>query len=115
MKQTRALMEGAILISLFAIITLLVVYVPVIGTILLFALPLPMILYTIRHGLKLGIWMGAVSLPVVFIVGSFNGLIVAFMSACAGIAMGHFSKGKSPGTPLFRALLFICLVLSSIL
>lgn len=40
MKQTRALMEGAILISLFAIITLLVVYVPVIGTILLFALPL---------------------------------------------------------------------------
>lgn len=115
MKQTRALMEGAILISLFAIITLLVVYVPLIGTILLFALPPLMILYTIRHGLKLGLWMGAVSLPVVFIVGSFNGLIVAFMSACAGIAMGHFFKKENPAMLLFRVPLFICFVSCSIL
>ncbi|MBY4603097.1 MULTISPECIES: YybS family protein [Bacillus] len=112
MKQTRALMEGAILISLFAIITLLVVYVPVIGTILLFALPLPMILYTIRHGLKLGIWMGVVSLPVVFIVGSFTGLIVAFMSACAGIAMGHYFKKKEPGHAIISGALIymLCIV-----
>lgn len=112
MKQTRALMEGAILISLFAIITLLVVYVPLVGTILLFVLPLPMILYTIRHGLKLGIWMGAVSLPVVFIVGSFNGLIVAFMSACAGIAMGHYFKKKEPGHAVISGALIymLCIV-----
>ncbi|MEC2164653.1 DUF2232 domain-containing protein, partial [Bacillus velezensis] len=56
MKNTRALIEGAILISIFAIISLLVVYLPLLGAILLFALPLPIILYTIRHGLKPGVW-----------------------------------------------------------
>ncbi|ADP34588.1 YybS family protein [Bacillus atrophaeus] len=112
MKQTRALMEGAILISLFTIITLMVVYIPIIGSILLFALPLPVILYTIRHGLKLGLWMGVVSLPVVFIVGSFNGLIVAFMSAFAGIAMGYFFKKKEPGHAIVSGALIymLCIV-----
>ncbi|KXZ23480.1 hypothetical protein AXI59_08875 [Bacillus nakamurai] len=97
MKNTRALMEGAILISIFAIISLLIVYLPLIGAILFFALPLPIILYTIRHGLKLGLWMSLVSLPVVFIVSSFTGLAGAFMAACAGIAMGYFFKKKQPG------------------
>ncbi|AOO63594.1 MULTISPECIES: YybS family protein [Bacillus] len=97
MKNTRALIEGAILISIFAIISLLVVYLPLLGAILLFALPLPIILYTIRHGLKPGVWMGLASLPVSFIVGSFTGLTGAFMAACTGIAMGYYFKKKQPG------------------
>ncbi|MEC3655816.1 YybS family protein [Bacillus siamensis] len=97
MKNTRALIEGAILISIFAIISLLVVYLPLLGAILLFALPLPIILYTIRHGLKPGIWMGLASLPVSFIVSSFAGLTGAFTAACTGVAMGYYFKKKQPG------------------
>ncbi|MFT3655182.1 hypothetical protein DALLNEIH_01602 [Bacillus sp. B01(2024)] len=97
MKNTRALIEAAILISIFAIISLLVVYLPLLGAILLFALPLPIILYTIRHGLKPGIWMGLASLPVSFIVSSFAGLTGAFTAACTGIAMGYYFKKKQPG------------------
>lgn len=108
MKNTRALLEGAILISIFAIISLLVVYLPLLGAILLFALPLPIILYTIRHGLKPGVWMGLASLPVSFIVGSFTGLTGAFTAACTGIAMGYYFKRNSPAMRLLPALWRMC-------
>lgn len=108
MKNTRALLEGAILISIFAIISLLVVYLPLLGAILLFALPLPIILYTIRHGLKPGVWMGLASLPVSFIVSSFTGLTGAFTAACTGIAMGYYFKRNSPAMRLLPALWRMC-------
>ncbi|MCO8148705.1 YybS family protein [Bacillus subtilis] len=103
MKQTRALMEGAILISLFAIITLLVVYVPVIGILFWLVLPLPLILYTLRYGAKLGFWMSIVSLPVIFITSSITGVFLAIMSAFTGVALGFSLKKKDPAIAILSS------------
>lgn len=93
MKQTRALVEGAILVSLFAVLMMISLYIPLIGTFLLLTLPLPAMIQTIRHGVKPGFFMGLVSLPVTLIAGSLSGLAIAFPVIAAGILMGfHYRK-----------------------
>ncbi|MDG2702984.1 DUF2232 domain-containing protein, partial [Vibrio parahaemolyticus] len=62
MKQTKALVEGAIMISIFAVMTLFYLYVPLLSIIFFMAAPIPIILYTIRHGLKKGIAAGAIGI-----------------------------------------------------
>lgn len=52
MKQTKALVEGAIMMSIFAVMMLFYLYVPLLSIIFFLAAPIPIILYTIRHGLK---------------------------------------------------------------
>ncbi|MFT0803157.1 YybS family protein [Bacillus swezeyi] len=96
MKQTRALVEGAILISLFAVLMMVSLYIPLIGTFLLFTLPLPAMMQTIRHGVKPGLLMGLVSVPVSLIVGSLSGPMLAFPVSAAGVIMGYHYRKKEP-------------------
>ncbi|MFO6496579.1 MULTISPECIES: YybS family protein [Bacillus] len=103
MKQTRALVEGAILLSLFAVLMMISLYIPLIGTFLLFALPLPVMMLTIRHGVKPGLFMGLVSLPVSMVAGSLSGLILAFPVSAAGIMMGFHYRKKEPGYAITSA------------
>lgn len=49
MKQTKFITEGAALLAIYAILLLVSLYVPVLGTVVTFALPLPFILFTIKY------------------------------------------------------------------
>jgi uncharacterized protein YybS (DUF2232 family) len=51
-KQTKFITEGAALLAIYAILLLISMYVPILGTVVTFALPLPFILLTIRHKLS---------------------------------------------------------------
>ncbi|MGG3622359.1 YybS family protein [Bacillus gobiensis] len=93
MTKTNALVEGAIMIALLAVLTLASIYLPVISMILIFAIPLPSIIHTIRHGLTQGIWMAVASLPVLLIVGQLQSLIV-IPFIIAGVTMGFYYKRK---------------------
>lgn len=52
MKQTKFITEGAALLAIYAILLLVSLYVPVLGTVVTFALPLPFILFTIKYRLS---------------------------------------------------------------
>ena len=52
MKNTRFITEGAALLAIYAILLLISMYVPILGTMVTFVLPLPFILLTVRHKLS---------------------------------------------------------------
>lgn len=105
MKQTKALVEGAIMISIFAVMTLFYLYVPLLSIIFCLAAPIPIILYTIRHGLKKGIAAGAIGIVISFLIGSINGLMSAPILIAVGIGMGVFYSRRQPGNAIITGAL----------
>lgn len=49
MRNTKFITEGAALLAIYAMLLLISMYVPILGTVVTFALPLPFILLTIRY------------------------------------------------------------------
>ncbi|WP_142392851.1 MULTISPECIES: YybS family protein [unclassified Bacillus (in: firmicutes)] len=105
MKQTKALVEGAIMISIFSVMTLFYLYVPLLSIIFFLAAPIPIILYTIRHGLRKGIAAGAIGIVISFLIGSINGLLSAPMLIAAGLGMGVFYSRRQPGNAIITGAL----------
>ncbi len=105
MKQTKALVEGAIMISIFAVMTLFYLYVPLLSIVFFMAAPIPIILYTIRHGLKKGIAAGAIGIVISFLIGSINGLLSAPMLIAVGVGMGVFYSRRQPGQAIITGAL----------
>ncbi|PRR90081.1 DUF2232 domain-containing protein [Bacillus sp. NMCN6] len=104
-KQTKALVEGAIMISIFSVMTLFYLYVPLLSIIFFLAAPIPIILYTIRHGLRKGIAAGAIGIVISFLIGSINGLLSAPMLIAAGLGMGVFYSRRQPGNAIITGAL----------
>ncbi|MDQ0819064.1 uncharacterized protein YybS (DUF2232 family) [Bacillus pumilus] len=100
MKQTKALVEGAIMISIFSVMMLFYLYVPLLSIIFFLAAPIPIILYTIRHGLKKGIAAGAIGIVISFLIGSLAGLMSAPILIAAGLGMGVFYSRRQPGNAI---------------
>ncbi|MDR0123270.1 YybS family protein [Bacillus pumilus] len=105
MKQTKALVEGAIMISIFSVMTLFYLYVPLLSIIFFLAAPIPIILYTIRHGLKKGIAAGAIGIVISFLIGSINGLMTAPILIAVGLGMGVFYSRRQPGNAIIAGAL----------
>ncbi|MFC0471576.1 YybS family protein [Halalkalibacter kiskunsagensis] len=97
MKETRTLTEGALLASVFAILLLITTYVPFIGMITVWTLPLPFIVFTFRRGLKPGFMLWAVSFLLAFIIGGLLTIPTAFMFGSAGLVMGELYRRKLSG------------------
>ncbi|WP_458109988.1 YybS family protein [Bacillus zhangzhouensis] len=105
MKQTKALVEGAIMISIFSVMMLFYLYVPLLSIIFFLAAPIPIILYTIRHGLKKGIAAGAIGIVISFLIGSIAGLMSAPMLIAVGLGMGVFYSKRQPGNAVITGAL----------
>nr|WP_234941535.1 YybS family protein [Bacillus altitudinis] len=93
------------MISIFAVMTLFYLYVPLLSIIFFMAAPIPIILYTIRHGLKKGIAAGAIGIVISFLIGSINGLLSAPMLIAVGIGMGVFYSRRQPGQAIITGAL----------
>ncbi|WP_224930973.1 YybS family protein [Bacillus safensis] len=105
MKQTKALVEGAIMMSIFSVMMLFYLYVPLLSIIFFLAAPIPIILYTIRHGLKKGIAAGAIGIVISFLIGSMAGLMSAPILIAAGLGMGAFYSRRQPGNAIITGAL----------
>ncbi len=92
MKQTKILTEGALFAALFAIILFLTIYVPFIGAIIVWFLPLPFIIYIIRHGMKPTITLWIVALFITFIVGGIIVLPLTLFFGSGGIVVGELYR-----------------------
>ncbi len=96
------------MISIFSVMTLFYLYVPLLSIIFFLAAPIPIILYTIRHGLKKGIAAGAIGIVISFLIGSINGLITAPILIAVGLGMGVFYSRRQPGNAIIAgALIYI--------
>ncbi|MCY7737711.1 YybS family protein [Bacillus safensis] len=105
MKQTKALVEGAIMMSIFSVLMLFYLYVPLLSIIFFLAAPIPIILYTIRHGLKKGIAAGAIGIVISFLIGSMAGLMSAPILIAVGLGMGAFYSRRQPGNAIITGAL----------
>ncbi len=96
------------MISIFSVMTLFYLYVPLLSIIFFLAAPIPIILYTIRHGLKKGIVAGAIGIVISFLIGSINGLMTAPILIAVGLGMGVFYSRRQPGNAIIAgALIYI--------
>jgi uncharacterized protein YybS (DUF2232 family) len=107
-KRVNVLTEGAILLALFTVLTLMTLYLPLIGAFLMVFLPLPFILYTVRHGIKAAVTLMAASIFITLIVGSLFALPLTLTYALSGIVMGYFyQKRQTAGALIGGTIAFL--------
>lgn len=94
MKQTKFITEGAALLAIYAILLLISMYVPILGNVVTFALPLPFILLTIRHKLSNVLVIFVVALFVTVIVSQPMNLVKTIMFGLIGIVLGYTYKTR---------------------
>lgn len=96
MKQTKFITEGAALLAIYAILLLISMYVPILGTVVTFALPLPFILLMLRHRLSNVLVIFVVALLITVIVSQPLSLIKTAMFGLIGVVLGYmYKKGKN--------------------
>lgn len=93
------------MMSIFAVMMLFYLYVPLLSIIFFLAAPIPIILYTIRHGLKKGIAAGAIGIVISFLIGSMAGLMSAPILIAVGLGMGAFYSRRQPGNAIITGAL----------
>ena len=92
MNKSNKLTEGALLTAVYIVILLFFVFVPLVGPIGIFLLPIPFVLYTERYGAKSGFFMliGALILSVIF--ATIIALQITLFIGIGGIVIGAAMK-----------------------
>ncbi len=92
MMKNRAvvpLVEGAALAAVFAVLFLVTMYVPVVGVITLWALPVPFILMVVRNGLKSGLVMWAVTIVIGVLTAGIPSFAFTLVFSLGGLTAGY--------------------------
>ncbi|ADK08018.1 TPA: YybS family protein [Bacillus cereus biovar anthracis] len=97
MKNTKFITEGAALLAIYAMLLLISMYVPILGAVVTFALPLPFILLTIRYKLSSAFVIFTAALFITVIVSQPMNLVKTTMFGLIGIILGYmYKKQKKP-------------------
>ncbi|WP_414835374.1 YybS family protein [Bacillus sp. Ba 3] len=97
MKNTKFITEGAALLAIYAMLLLISMYVPILGTVVTFALPLPFILLTIRYKISNAFVIFTAALFITVIVSQPMNLVKTTMFGLIGIVLGYmYKKQKKP-------------------
>lgn len=94
-KQTKVLVDGALSAAIFAIILLISMYTPVIGSISVFLLPLPMIYYATKYGAKPASVTLLVFVVLTLIFGGPLLLVTTLLFVIPGLVIGVLYKRQS--------------------
>ncbi|MCT8139985.1 DUF2232 domain-containing protein [Anaerobacillus sp. CMMVII] len=94
MKNTKVMTEGAIFAAIFSLIAFMTVFIPILGSILLWILPLPFIVYTVRNGWKAGLMLWVVAIFVSTIIGGLVLFFTAIIFGSGGIVVGELYRRK---------------------
>ncbi|MGR5962598.1 DUF2232 domain-containing protein [Bacillus paranthracis] len=97
MRNTKFITEGAALLAIYAMLLLISMYVPILGTVVTFALPLPFILLTIRYKISNAFVIFTALFFITVIVSQPMNLVKTTMFGLIGIVLGHmYKKQKKP-------------------
>jgi uncharacterized protein YybS (DUF2232 family) len=93
-RKTNVITEGAVLLALFIVLMLVAKYAPIIGILALFVLPLPFIIFTIKHSLSTALMLVLAGSILSILFGSITNILLALMFGLSGMVMGYFYKKK---------------------
>lgn len=96
MNNVRKLTEGAILLTIYIVLLLITIYVPLLGMFLNFLLPLPFIIFAAKYDWKGILLFVVASLLLSFIAGTLSALTLTIPYGTTGAVMGFLiQKNKS--------------------
>ncbi len=110
MKNTKFITEGAALLAIYAMLLLISMYVPILGTVVTFALPLPFILLTIRYRLSNAFVIFTAALFITVIVSQPMNLVKTTMFGLIGIVLGYMYKKRKRPVEILMAGTFAYLI-----
>ncbi|SMD67479.1 hypothetical protein BACERE00191_00541 [Bacillus pacificus] len=97
MRQARFITEGAALLAIYVMLLFISMYVPILGTVVTFALPLPFILLTIRYKLSNAFVIFTAAFLIVVFVSQPIGLVKTVVFGLMGIVLGcMYKKQRKP-------------------
>lgn len=96
--NTKSLVEGALLAAINIILSIMAIYMPILGTFATLIWPVPIVILGIRHGLKTSILSTVVAgIFVAILSGPFQAVSIVISFGLVGIAMGWaINKNLSP-------------------
>lgn len=94
MKNVHKLTEGSILLTVFAVILLITLYIPILGAVTNLFLALPFIFFSVKNNRKDSFVFLVASLLLSLIVGTFLALPLTLAYGLTGLVMGDFIRHK---------------------
>lgn len=103
--STRSLTEGALLAALAVLLVLMAQFLPLVGSVVVFLWPVPIIVVVLRHGFRTGVLtVITAGLVLSAVVGVIQGLLVALGMGAPGLVFGWgWSRNWSAGPMLLAA------------
>lgn len=108
--KTKKITEGAIFLAIYAVLLLLFLYIPLIGTLAALVLPVPFLYYTAKYNWKDGLLLFAASIGITIILGSWMALATPFVFGLTGIIFGWFIHEKKDRLSAFLAATVVLLI-----
>lgn len=90
---TKSIVEGAFLAAITAVLFIISIYIPLLGTLVSFLCPLPIIILCLRHSVKFAIISTFISgILVTILAGPLQGLMVLLGFGILGLTLGFSIK-----------------------
>ena len=97
----KSIVEGAFFAAITAVLSIISIYVPLLGTVVSFLCPLPIIILSLRHSLKFAVIATVISSMLVsFLAGPFQGIIVLLGFGLLGIVLGYGVRKEYTSTEI---------------
>ncbi|MEI5908385.1 YybS family protein [Bacillus spongiae] len=104
MLKTKGITEGAILLSVFAVLLFITLFVPLLGFISSLFLILPFLLYSSKYPLNYSFVLVIASIGLSLFIGSVLSLPIVVTTSIVGVLIGYFvQQGRQKGTILLVA------------
>ncbi|WP_369901592.1 YybS family protein [Bacillus manliponensis] len=94
MRGTKFITEGAILLALYIVFLLAFLYMPLLGGIIIFALPLPFIVYTVRNSFRHACLLLGIATLLTLIVSTPFQIFNTVLAGVTGIGLGYMYQKK---------------------
>lgn len=103
MKNIRWITEGAVLLAVYVVLLLATLYMPIVGIILPFTLPIPFLIFAMRHEWRYSLILLATASLLSIVVSSLLTISTAIMFGTTGIVLGIMYKHKKSALQLLVA------------
>ncbi|NMD72482.1 YybS family protein [Bacillus sp. DNRA2] len=94
MKNASQLTKGAMFLAIYSIILLITLYIPLLGSITVFFLPLPFILFAVQNNLRSSLILVVGALLLSMILGTMLNLPLTWFFTAMGVSIGYLIRQR---------------------